>query len=138
MLPNHEVELCVTNPPPHILAPSIPVSSSLPIKQVKLPQLPVKIPILVSKLAPQRSAVIMPPIPCTVYHTPGAVLRSVVQVPGLPVLVAPTVVPGVTEFAPTMIAFAQSLLTGGAGGVPMQISNVVLELELVHVSTLTK
>ena len=91
-------------------------SSSLPVTQTGAAQVPVNTPNLVSKLvvALQVVAVTKLPLPTKEYHTPGAVVKRVPQLPAaasaVAVIVCPvTVAPQVME-----VALAQLSLTGGA------------------------
>ena len=72
----------------------VQVASSLPVTQVKLPQVPLNTPNLVSKpVALQVDTVTTCEVAdVNVCHLPGAVLKSVTQLPSA-VVVPPTVVP---------------------------------------------
>ena len=65
----------------------------------------------------QVSAIMGPPVPVTVYQTPGAV--TLVTHKGAASTVAFTVVPEVTLPQVTAIALAQRSLAGGHGGGPV-------------------
>lgn len=103
-----------------------PQKSSLPVTQVSAAQVPLKTPSLVSYPEPQRLKVMLLPLPTRLYHTPGAVLRAVIQVGVAASVVAALVEAAMVWLQLMEMAPVQRSLAGGGGGTQLVHCTVVV------------